>query len=70
MRGASDLAILPRYFTRPVEAFELEDLDRYDLAMALDSQILDEMRQMVVSEYPPGSDREYYLQVGVNLRDP
>ena len=30
------LQILPRYFTRPPEAFELEDLDRYDLVLALD----------------------------------
>ncbi|GLC54138.1 hypothetical protein PLESTB_000828000 [Pleodorina starrii] len=62
MRGAADLEILPRYFTRPAEAFELEDLDRYDLVMALDSSILEEMRAMVVSEHSPGPDREYYLQ--------
>ncbi|GLI65970.1 hypothetical protein VaNZ11_009656 [Volvox africanus] len=62
MRGASDLEILPRYFTRPAEAFEIEDLDRYDLVMALDSQILEEIRQMVVTEHLPGSDRDYYLQ--------
>ncbi|PNW72914.1 hypothetical protein CHLRE_14g611484v5 [Chlamydomonas reinhardtii] len=36
MRGATSLEILPRYFTRPPEAFELEDLDRYDLVLALD----------------------------------
>ncbi|EFJ52988.1 hypothetical protein VOLCADRAFT_102607 [Volvox carteri f. nagariensis] len=68
MRGASDLEILPRYFTRPAEAFELEDLDRYDLVMALDSQILDEMRQMVLSEHQAGPDRDYYLELSFLLK--
>ncbi|KXZ42038.1 hypothetical protein GPECTOR_218g462 [Gonium pectorale] len=62
MAGADRLAILPRYFTRPAECFELEDLDRYDLAVALDSGILDEIRSAVMAEYPPGADRDYYLQ--------
>ncbi|PNH11477.1 hypothetical protein TSOC_001691, partial [Tetrabaena socialis] len=62
MRGASSLEIMPRYFTRPAEAFEIEDLDRYDLVMALDQEILDDIRQEILAENPPGPDREYYLQ--------
>ncbi|KAG2492998.1 hypothetical protein HYH03_008662 [Edaphochlamys debaryana] len=62
MSGADALEILPRYFTRPAEAFELPDLDRYDLVMALDSGILAELRMAVMAEYGPGAERDYYLQ--------
>eukprot|EP00198_Chlamydomonas_reinhardtii_P009687 XP_001699024.1 predicted protein [Chlamydomonas reinhardtii] len=101
MRGATSLEILPRYFTRPPEAFELEDLDRYDLVLALDSacssyqggnwilggeldydqragiwelgvlgkrclarpgSVHEALHGSIAAEYPPGPDRDYYMQ--------
>ncbi|PNW72913.1 hypothetical protein CHLRE_14g611484v5 [Chlamydomonas reinhardtii] len=62
MRGATSLEILPRYFTRPPEAFELEDLDRYDLVLALDRSVHEALHGSIAAEYPPGPDRDYYMQ--------
>ncbi|KAG2423392.1 hypothetical protein HXX76_015357 [Chlamydomonas incerta] len=62
MRGATSLEILPRYFTRPPEAFELADLDRYDLVLALDRSVHEALQGSIAEEYPPGPDRDYYMQ--------
>ncbi len=48
---------------RPTESFELEDLDRFDLVVALDSGVLADIRGRVAEEYPTGPDREYYTEV-------
>lgn len=61
-RGAAALEIPLRTFSRPTESFEMEDLDRFDLVVALDSGVLADIRGRVAEEYPTGPDKEYYTE--------
>lgn len=46
----------------------MEDLDRFDLVVALDSGVLADIRGRVAEEYPTGPDKEYYTEVSSALR--
>ena len=56
MHKAWMLGIPPKVFARPVEQFELADLDRYDVVVAMDStvrqQILDAVDPAYTGELP------------------
>lgn len=58
--SAAGLGISPKSFSRPTEAFELQDLDRYDLVVALDTGVLQELFA-AVDEGHASEDREWYM---------
>jgi protein-tyrosine-phosphatase len=47
MHKAWMLGIPPKIFARPVEQFELADLDRYDVVVAMDSSVRQQILQAV-----------------------
>lgn len=61
--AAAGLGITPRSFSRATEAFELEDLDRYDLVMALDTGVLQELLSAIHAGHPAEHHEGYMRKV-------
>ncbi|MEW5302370.1 MAG: hypothetical protein WDW38_002474 [Sanguina aurantia] len=56
MTAASSIGVQAQQFTRPPELFDVTDLDRYDIVVALDSTVRDTM----LSQVQDPAYQEYY----------